>query len=224
VLVLAFAGAAFARPGAARAQDQTTPAAPPVARGDHWELAGDLGYTTPPVRGGTTPFGLGLGGRLGRSFSGVYFGGHVVGYLGGQDVDVTDRSVVFGGELGYGFVADLGSGATFTFRPQVGAGGVVIFHTDPSLASGTSGTTTSTTTSGRRRPDTVSGASGQSSSDTTTTTAYYVEPGVGLMISSGSMLVGASAGALYLPSVSYGGGQPSAWLAYRFAGQVGFVF
>src|SRR5262249_42056568 len=147
-----------------------------------------------PIRGGTTPFGFGFGGRAGLLYRHVYIGLNAIAYLGGTDIDISDRAILYGLELGYDVAIDAGSGR-FVVRPQVGIGGVRIYHTDPSL-------TRSTGT------DVVSSASDRASSpgsDTSTLDNVYVQPGVTLLYARGMPFAAVNANALVMPGISYSG-------------------
>lgn len=189
-----------------------------------FELGGAFAYTTPPIRGGTSPFGMGVGGRAGLAFSnGVYVGLSVIDYLGSKDVDVTDTALLYGLELGYGFrLAETSDGGRLTLRPQVGAGGVTVFRTDPSL----SAASTATSGSGRKRVDVVTSASGGSggSSNVTTVDAFYVQPALTLMYATGPFFLALDPNVLIVPGITYSGAAPSTWLSYGFQAQAGLRF
>src|SRR5277367_3680804 len=85
------------------------------------EVGAKVGYATSPYSGGgTNPLGFGLGGRAGLAFlGGIYLGGNIMYYLGGStnepapaagttgvtnsSVSITTNTLMYGGELGYGF-------------------------------------------------------------------------------------------------------------------------
>jgi hypothetical protein len=176
------------------------------------ELAAEATYTTVPIRGGTTPFGLGFGGRLGLVFHRIYVGANAIGYLGGMDIDISDHAILYGLELGYDVAFDAGPGR-FIVRPQVGIGGVRIYHTDPSLARSIG-------------PDVVSSASGRrssSNSGTTTLDNVYVQPGMTFIYAPGMPFAAVNANALVLPGINYSGVMTT-WLSYGLQGQVGLRF
>ena len=204
-------------PPAAEPATTPAPAGTPSPAWD-FEIGGKAGYTSPPIRGGTTPFGAGFGGRAGFAFSGMYLGLSVVDYLGGKDVDVTDTAVLYGAEVGYGVRVVEAGRTVLTLRAQVGAGGVSIFRTDPS----TSAATTSTGRGGR--VDVVSSASGSSRSNVTTVSALYVEPGLTTMLAVSTFFVAVNGNTLVIPGISYSGAASTTWLAYGLQGQTGFVF
>ncbi len=216
----AVAGVAGVTSEASASSDSPPSAAPSV----DFELAGVVAYTTPPIRGGTSPFGIGLGGRAGLAFAnGLYLGLDVVDYLGSKDVDVTDTALLYGVDVGYGFrLAQIGDGR-LTLRPLVGAGGLTVFRTDPSVTVAGSGTT-----SGRGRVDVVSSASGGGSSgsggNVTTVDAFYVEPGITLMYATGSFVAALNGNALVVPGIAYSGAAPTLWLSYGLQAQGGLRF
>jgi hypothetical protein len=178
-----------------------------------WEVAGVVSYLTPPIHGGTTPFGAGFGGRLGFVASNVYVGAKVIGYLGGRDVDLSDNAVVAGVEVGYALrLVTFGSGH-FALRPELGLGDAIVSHTDPSLA----------------KVDVVTSASGHSSSSTTSDTitlhSLYVAPALRAMLISSGRFLAMSGTAMILPSINYGGAADAAtWVSYGFQGELGFRF
>jgi hypothetical protein len=217
--------------GSARAQESFTPAPAPRPEPDlDWELAGRASYAAPPVRGGTSPFGAGFGGRLGFAIANVYVGASVVDYLGSTDIDAWAHGVLYGGELGYGFRSgDLG-GVVLIVRPQVGVGGLTIFHTTP-IAS--SSATTSRTVRTRTDVDVVttasggtsSGSSGSASNTTTTSLSnIYVQPGVTMMVASKATFAGVNANVLVIPGVVYGDNAPTTWMSYGLEAQLGVRF
>jgi hypothetical protein len=215
--VATVAALAATRPAAALAQIPREGSSPPPAAPASYsvELSAQAAYTTPPIRGGTTPFGAGFGAKLGLAFEHLYLGLNGMAYLGGSDIDITDRSLLGGAELGYSFFLNTGrTGGVLTVRPLVGAGGVRILHTDPSLARSTGKTDVVTSASGR---------SGRGASDTTTLDNVYVQPAIMVMYSSGMPFVAANANVLVIPGVSYSG-STTTWLAYGLQGQVGLRF
>ena len=202
-----------------------TAAAEPLSSPPSWdfELGAKVAYTTPPIAGGTSPFGIGFGGRAGFLISHVYVGLTVVDYFGGKDVDVTETALLYGAELGYDLrLAEVGAGY-FKLRPRVGGGGVSIFRTDPSLAA----TATTGSSGGRGRSvDVVSRASGSSSSSSNvqTVSAFYAEPGATLLFVTGPFFLGLDANVLVIPAIIYSGAASTTWLAYGAQGQSGFRF
>ena len=223
LLLLCPGVAALALPRDAFADEPAAPettAVEPPATPSSWdfELGAKVGYTTPPIAGGTSPFGVGFGGRAGFAVSHVYIGLSVVDYLGAKDVNVTDTALLYGAEIGVDLhLGDVGAGY-FKLRPHVGGGGVAIFRTDPNLA------TTSSTGGRNSRPDVVTSASGRSSSNVTTVNAFYVEPGATLLFVTGSFFFGLDANVLVVPSIGYSGAAPTTWLAYGVQGQTGLRF
>lgn len=173
-----------------------------------WELAGQGAYVSPPIRGGTNPFGAGLGARVGITWgSGWYLGAAFTYFFGGKDVDVSYRAIFYGLDFGYGFRFPMLNGATFTLRPHVGAGDAVVYYTDPSLAA-----------------DVVTSASGSSASDTISVNNLYVQPGLTAMLESGGHFVAIDASALLLPGIAYGGADATTWLSYGMQAELGFRF
>jgi hypothetical protein len=178
-----------------------------------WELGGVVSYLTPPIRGGTTPFGVGFGGRFGLVASNVYVGIKVVDYLGGTDVDLTDSALLAGFEAGYSIRLASFDRGYFALRPELGLGDAMVSHSDPSLA----------------KVDVVTSASGRSStsttSDTITVHALYVAPALRAMLASAGGFASVSGSALVVPRISYGSAsEPATWLCYGFQAEIGFRF
>jgi len=172
------------------------------------ELGAVVSYVTPPIRGGTNPFGVGFGVTAGLVYSGFYFGVTVLDDLGGSDVDVTYQALFYGLEIGYGWKVPAFQGAALTLRPVLGLGDAAVSYTDPSLAA-----------------DVVTSASGSSSSsDTITVNNVYVEPALMLMLSSGHHFAAVRGSALVIPGIQYGGADPTTWLSYGARLELGFVF
>ncbi len=194
-------------PPAAASESPPAPPAEPSLDGVDLEMAARASYLTPPIHGGTTPFGAGFGGRLGLSISNVYFGVTATDYLGGTDVALSDGAVLFGVELGYGFRIRGPRQSFFTLRPQIGVGDAAVSHTDPSLA----------------RADVVTSASGSSSSfsDTMTVHSLYLQPGLTVLYAWGMTFAGVNGSALVLPHIGYGGAEAVTWLSYGIEAQLG---
>lgn len=173
------------------------------------ELAGEVAYATPPIRRGTNPFGAGFGVRAGLDISGFYVGVSIVDFLGGKDVDVGYRAMLYGVELGYGWKVPIAPRAFFLVRPRVGLGDAAVYYTDPSLA-----------------VDVVTSASGgaSSSSDTLTVHDVFLQPGLTLELSGGAFLVALEASVLVLPGIAYGGADPTTWISYSGQLEAGFRF
>jgi hypothetical protein len=172
------------------------------------ELGGLAAYMTPPIRGGTNPFGAGFGGRIGLSYGAFYAGISVLDFLGGTDVDVSYRAVLYGLELGYGVRFPLFQGASVTLRPLLGVGDAAVFYSDPSLSA-----------------DVVTSASGSSSSsDTITVNNIYFEPALMLMVSSHHNFTAFRTSAIVMPGIQYGGADATTWLCYSNEIQLGFIF
>jgi hypothetical protein len=195
---------AAAEPAPPPADDAT----PHEATGLDVELGGVVSYVTPPIRGGTNPFGAGLGGRVGLVYSGFYVGITVLDYVGGSDVDVSYQAIFYGLEVGYGWRLPVLQGPSLTLRPVLGIGDAAVSYTDPALAA-----------------DVVTSASGSSSSsDTLTVNNVYVEPALMLMLSSGHYFGAVRGSALVIPGIQYSGADPTTWLCYGTRLELGFVF
>jgi hypothetical protein len=227
-------------PSLASAQELGAPTSTRDARAPAWELAGKAGFVAPPVRGGTSAFGGGFGGRLGVSIAGVYLGASVVDYLGQTDIDVWSHALLYGGELGADLRLASFGGASLVLRPQLGAGGLTIFRTTPNAASAaTAGSAVRT----RANVDVVTTASGgaaisssgstgtlsasgtsAAASTTTTVSNLYVQPGATLLLTSPTTFVGVNASMLVVPSLSYGGNEPTTWVTFGLEGQLGVRF
>lgn len=160
---LAISAAALLVAAPAMAQEElgmsTVPLGPKPAS---WEIAGAVSFLSPPIQGGTNPFGSGFGGRIGTSFGPIYVGGNIADYLGGDDKDLHARSLLWGGEVGYTVGHAFNGGVTLSVRPGVGVGAAMLFYTTP----------TSTTTTANANPaahpivDMVSTASHRTSTPT----------------------------------------------------------
>jgi hypothetical protein len=177
----------------------------------HLELGVDSAYATPPIHGGTNPFGIGFGGHAGLSIDDFYVGARVVDFLGGTDVDVSYRSLLAGIEVGYDFRVHLPQQWFFAVRPQLGVGDAVVYYTDPALA----------------KVDVVSSASGSSStttSDTLTVNSLYLDPGVTATLSSGVVYLSINGSILLLPGIVYGGAEATTWISYGSRVSVGLRF
>lgn len=223
VLAAGFAGPAHAEPPIGTTQigssqvvggeSGTVPASEPLVphQDVSFNLNGKAAYLSPPIRGGTTPFDMGYGGALGVTISGVYVGASFVYFLGGKDVTLSDHSMFYGLEAGYAIpLAALGRGH-LVLRPQVGGGGVSVYHTDPSTA----------------KVDVVSTASGSrssKSSDTTSVSSFYVAPQVSLMYADERFLLGATGTTMILPSIAYAGGAATTWVSYGGEALAGLRF
>jgi hypothetical protein len=203
----------------AGAQDLAEPAPPRASAANEWELAALVAYASPPIHGGTTPFGAGFGGRLGRGTSGLYAGLRGAYFLGGTDIDVTDRAILGGAELGWSFRV-----GHLVLRPLVGAGGVRVTHVDPSQG----GIANGAPTGGGRRfgggdgPDVVSGAS--ASNGGTSVFSFWVSPALTALLVLDDFFVGADAGLLVLPSIQYAGAVPATWVSSSVGAELGLRF
>jgi hypothetical protein len=172
------------------------------------ELAGEASYVTPPIRGGATPFGVGFGARAGLELSGLYVGVRILDFLGGRDVDVSYRAMLYGLDLGYGIRLPAFGRAVWLVRPPVGLGDAAVSYTDPSLAA-----------------DVVTTASGTASaSDTITVNNVFVEPGLTLELVSGSYFVALDGSLLVLPGIAYGGADRTTWLMDGLRMELGLRF
>ena len=177
-----------------------------------FELSGGAGYMGAPIHGATTPFGAGFGGRFGLVAHDFYVGLRVINYLGGTDVTLSDRSLLYGAVVGYGFRTSIAD-VQLIARPEIGLGNAAVSHTDPANA----------------KVDVVTSASGSSSSSssdgTVTVNSFYVEPALTLMASGKVVFVAINGSMLVLPSISYGGESQSAmWLSYGARGEIGLRF
>ncbi len=172
------------------------------------EVAGEVTYVTPPIRGGATPFGVGLGARAGLAISGFYVGVSVIDFFGAKDVDVSYRALLYGLEVGYGARTAAFGSASWVLRPRLGIGNAAVSYTDPSLAA-----------------DVVTSASGTSSaSDTLTVNNVYLQPGVTLELASGAHFAAIDGSMLVLPGITYGGADTTTWISYGAQVQLGFCF
>ena len=200
----------------AQPSSETPPAEEPQAPSPsstriHFEVGADAAYVTPPIRGGTNPFGLGFGGHAGITIDDFYVGGRVVDFLGGSDVDVSYRALLAGVELGYDLRIRVSNQTFFVLRPQLGTGDAVIYYTDPSLA----------------KVDVVTSASGSSSSTTSDTISVnnvYVEPGATAMLASGVGYLSINGNVLILPGIVYGGADATTWISYGTRVSAGLRF
>lgn len=192
-----------------RAQPEVPPpAATSAAESVEWELAGRAAYVTGPIHGGTDPFGAGFGARVGLTWGGGwYLGGTFTYFLGGSDVDVSYRAILYGLEFGYGFRIRTFGGSSVTLRPKIGVGDAAVYYTDPSLAA-----------------DVVTSASGSAASDTLTVNNLYLQPGLTAILDAGGHFLAVDASALVLPGIAYGGADATTWLSYGLQGELGFRF
>jgi hypothetical protein len=178
-------------------------------RGYELELGAKAGYLSPPTAGYVSPFGVGLGGRLGAVFSGFYVGVSVVDYLGGGEGSISERSLLYGVDVGYGFRLGEAGGGFFVLRPQLGAGGVSVSRTDSS------------------KVDVISTASGTvaGSGQTTTASNLYLEPSLGLTYTNGAHYVAVYGDALVVPNFQYDAMSGAVtWTSYGARLEAGFRF
>lgn len=173
-----------------------------------WELAGRAAYVTAPIHGGTDPFGAGFGARAGLTWgSGWYLGATFTYFLGGSDVDVSYRAILYGLEFGYGIRFRTFGEAMVTLRPKIGVGDAAVYYTDPSLAA-----------------DVVTSASGSAASDTLTVNNLYLQPGLTAMLDAGGHFLAVDASMLVLPGIAYGGADATTWMSYGLQAELGFRF
>lgn len=183
----------------------------------HFELGARGAYVSPPVRGGSNPFGLGAGGGLDFVFAHVVLGASVLAFRGtSTDDGSAETAILYGAEAGY----ELRPLPWLSLRPMLGIGGAAVTNTIPIAPS----TTPTTTPVGRRTTavDVVTQASSISSGGgtlaTTTSTvvnALYAAPGIlATAALSPGTFVGAGGRVLYFPSVSYSYDSSVAWMAY----------
>lgn len=174
-----------------------------------WELAAIATYVTPPIRGGTTPFGFGFGGRVGlRASHHLYFGAEVTYYLGGTDVTLADQALLYGLAAGYDVVLHRFDGfhGELALRPLVGVGVAAVSHTDPSIVQNAK-VDVVTTASGR----TISGGA---PSATNTIDNIYLRPALSLMFIREWQFAALEGSVLIVPGIGYGGADPTTWLSY----------
>jgi hypothetical protein len=162
--------------------------------GLHLELGGSLSYVTPPIHGGANPFGVGLGGRVGLTWSGVYVGISVVDFLGETDVDITYAAILYGLDVGYGFSVPAWSGAQWVLRPQLTVGDAAVSFSNPNSTA-----------------DVVTSASG---SDTITVNNLFVAPAIRLQLESSAVFAAVEGSILVVPGISYGGAEATTWISY----------
>jgi hypothetical protein len=184
-----------------------------------WELVAAADYLSAPIRGGTNPFGFGLGGRFGFTVHGFYAGVTLVDYFGGADVTLSDQALLVGGEAGYGFVLHDFERlhVSLVLRPILGVGNATVSHTDPSIVQNAKPDVV-TTASGR----TVSG--GGAPSPTISVNNVYLRPKLALLLMHRWLLVAIEGDGLLVPGISYGGADPSLWISYGAQVQVGARF
>ena len=155
------------------------------------EVGAKVGGGTNPLSGESpNPLGLGIGGRAGLAFAGIYGGVALMYYVGeSQNVSsalgsgsISDHVLMYGFEGGYSlyFLDKL-----LTIRPQIGVGNFTISVSGSGSVSGI-------------------GFSGSNSANN-----LYLEPGVTALISIGQWFVGADANVLILPGITDPGGTSS---------------
>ena len=184
------------------------------------EMGAKVGFGSNPFGVTPNPLGLGLGARAGLSYRGLYAGLSFVYWLGGSAANSSEGGVYTGSgtkgasgsttihtyqagvELGYGFRFLRG---LLTLRPQVGLGDAWFSVSATGLQVG---------------PGTVQAGS-------TVADNFYVEPGVMLLISFGTVYLGADVNLLILPGVGEDeGGNPTSTTEVGFTthAQVGVKF
>jgi hypothetical protein len=167
------------------------------------EAGAKLGMGTAPSNWNVNPLGLGLGARGGVSFMGIYGGLNIVYYfgssqsqsLGGSSLSVSEHSLLYGIEAGYGMKLSI-----VTLRAQLGVGSAKVTVSNSEQIAGFSG-----------------GGGGSQSS-------LYLEPGVTAMVSLGTWFVGADINALVLTGLKDTSNQSSTDTALTWHGQVGATF
>jgi hypothetical protein len=97
------------------------------------EVGAKVGYGTNPNAGpggvNPNPLGVGLGGRGGITFFGIYAGVNAVDYLGsGDNLGGIYHAVQVGGELGYTIKVSI-----LTLRPQIGLGNITLSDSQANL-------------------------------------------------------------------------------------------
>jgi hypothetical protein len=159
------------------------------------EVGAKVGAATNPFPSDPNPLGVGVGGRAGVSFLGIYGGVSALYYFGGSkapqlgspaEADV--HSWMYGIELGYGFQLV----KLVTIRPLVGLGNF-------SLDSTIGGTSTSART-------------------------LYVEPALVALVTLEPVFFGADAGVLVLAGFSPDQSPSKMYTAFTLHGQVGVRF
>jgi hypothetical protein len=165
------------------------------------EVGAKAGAGTNPYGGAPNPLGFGLGGRAGVVlFDHLYGGINLMYYFGGSETSpggpgtVTEsrHMLMYGVEAGWGFkLLDV-----LTIRPQVGLGNAAFSSSVSAPSTFSSGIDEVPT-----RPNNL-----------------YVEPGVTVLLSLGTLFVGADANALVFP------GLPQGNAVFTIHGQVGVKF
>lgn len=161
------------------------------------EIAGELGGGTNPFSSPPNALGLGVGGRAGASFMGIYaglralysFGGTKPAMLG-SPAERNEHSWLYGVEVGYG----LRFFDVLTIRPQVGIGNFAL--------SDVAGGTTEVDANN-----------------------IYLEPAMVVLLTLKPFLIGGDAGVLILPGFTGAqGGSPTTFTAFTAHGQLGVTF
>lgn len=136
----------------------------------------------------------------------MYVGVSVIDYLGGHDVNTSDRALLYGIDRVRWPVL---MRSHVVLRPVVGVGSAAVSHTDPNQAA----------------MDVVTSASGAAASDTTTVHNVYVRPGATLLLDWPFFFVALRAEVLILPGISDGSTSASTtWFSYTLGGGAGLRF
>jgi len=175
----------------------------PTHQGNGAVVTGLTGVALP------NPLGFGLGGRAGVGFHGLYAGVEGMYDFGssvGQPYGVKSNSDLVGVDVGYSFKLPV-----VTIRPLVGIGNFT------------------ETVSGLPQPSCPAGSGPCSVPNSQSYNTLYVQPGITVLISLGTLYVGADANLLVLTSLpEYAGDNPNTpyrlELALTFHGQVGVRF
>jgi hypothetical protein len=174
----------------------------PTHQGNGAVVLGSSGEAVP------NPLGFGLGGRAGVGLHGLYAGVEGLYDFGGSDAyGVKAHSDLFGVDVGYSFKLPI-----VTIRPLVGIGNFT------------------ETVSGLPQPSCPAGSGPCSVPNSQSYNTLYVQPGITVLVSLGTLYVGADANLLMLTSLpGYAGcqcsnGQDQLELALTFHAQAGVRF
>jgi hypothetical protein len=164
------------------------------------EVGAKVGYATNPSDSSINPLGVGIGGRAGVSFFGVYGGLSIVDYLGGNDGHgLSEHALEAGGEIGYAIKLFV-----LTIRPQIGLGDI----TFSSFFSGAD-------------------QYGVNESASNSLSSFYLEPGVTALVRIGVFYFGADGNALIImdgPVSALGPSTASTDTVFTLHGQAGLHF
>jgi hypothetical protein len=158
------------------------------------EVAAKAGYAGNPGSGDPNPLGVGLGGRAGVSFLGVYGGVNILYYFGGTSnlgsgSSISAHSVLYGIEAGYGITLV----NILTLRALLGVGNATISSSVTSLPAASLNN-------------------------------LYLEPGITGLLGFGMYFVGADANLLILPSIGQNSSGSSTETCFTLHGQIGVKF